>query len=364
MSKPSPLPGIMDVKPYVGGVHHVEGHQHPVILSANETPLGPSKAAVEAYEKVAGELHRYPDGGSDELRAAIAERFGCAADRIVCGTGSDEVITLMIRAYAGPGDEVIHSAHGFLMYAIAARAAGATPVSAPEANFTVDVDAMLAAVTERTKMVLIANPNNPTGSYISADELRRLQAGLPGHVVLVIDAAYAEYVNRNDYTAGADLVEEFDNVVMTRTFSKIFGLAAVRLGWAYCPAPIADVLNRARNPFNVTSAAQAAGVAALGDIAHIDQGREHNDIWLPWLTGELNRLGLTVHPSVGNFVMVRFRDADAANAAYAALLAGGFITRLIGGYGLPDCLRITVGLEEELRPLVACLETHLATKAS
>ena len=219
---------------------------------------------------------------------------------------------------------------------------------------------MLAAVTERTKMVLIANPNNPTGSYISADELQRLQEGLPGHVVLVIDAAYAEYVSRNDYTAGAGMVEEFDNVVMTRTFSKIFGLAAVRLGWAYCPPHIADVLNRARNPFNVTTAAQAAGLAALGDIGHIDRGREHNDIWLPWLTGELNRLGLTVHPSVGNFVMARFSDADAATAAYDALLAGGFITRLIGGYGLPECLRITVGLEEELRPLVACLERHLA----
>jgi histidinol-phosphate aminotransferase len=360
MNGPKPLAGILAVSPYVGGIHSLPGIEKPVVLSANESPLGPSEHAVRAYVAAAGEMHRYPEGGSTELRHAIADRFGCDVNRIVCGTGSDELLSLLIKAYAGPGCEVVHSRHGFLMYSIAARVVGATPVSVPEANYTFDVDAILAAVTDRTTMVFIANPNNPTGSYISADELRRLQAGLPSRVLLVIDAAYAEYVSRNDYTAGADLVEEFDNVVMTRTFSKIFGLAAVRLGWAYCPAEVADVLNRARNPFNVTVAAQAAGIAALADVAHIDRGREHNDTWLPWLTREMNRLGLTVHPSVGNFIMVRFKDAESATAAYNALLAGGFITRLIAGYGLPECIRITVGLEEEIRPLVACLERHLA----
>jgi histidinol-phosphate aminotransferase len=360
MSKPQPLPGIMEIKPYVGGIHHLDGIEHPVVLSANETPLGPSERAVRAYNAVAGDLHRYPEGGSIELRQALQKRYDLDMERIVCGCGSDELITLLIRAFAGPGDEVIHSRHGFLMYAIAARVSGATPVAAPEANFTTDVDAILASVTPRTKMVLIANPNNPTGSYISTEELRRLAKGLPGHVVLIIDAAYAEYVTRNDYTAGAELVDEYENVVMTRTFSKIFGLAAVRLGWSYSSAHVAGVLNRVRNPFNVTVAAQAAGIAALEDIAHMDRGREHNDKWLPWLTGEMKRLGLAVHPSVGNFIMVRFKDAATANAAYNALLKGGFITRLIGGYGLPECLRITVGLEEEIRPLVACLEKHLA----
>ncbi len=363
MNGPKPLAGILDVSPYVGGIHSLPGIEKPVVLSANESPLGPSKHAIRAYVEAAGEMHRYPEGGSIELRHAIAERFGCNVDRIVCGTGSDELLSLLIKSYAGPGCEVVHSRHGFLMYSIAARVVGATPVSVPEANYTFDVDAILAAVTDRTTMVFIANPNNPTGSYISADELRRLQAGLPRRVLLVIDAAYAEYVSRNDYTAGAELVEEFDNVVMTRTFSKIFGLAAVRLGWAYCPTEVADVLNRARNPFNVTVAAQAAGIAALADIAHTDHGREHNDKWLPWLTREMNRLGLTVHPSVGNFIMVRFRDPDAASDAYNALLEGGFITRLIGGYGLPECLRITVGLEEEIRPMVACLERHLGAES-
>ena len=359
MSGPAPRPGILDIDPYIGGSHAVEGVDRVVVLSANESPLGPSPAAVRAYASIASELHRYPEGGSVALRDAIAARFGCAAENIVCGTGSDELIGLLIKAYAGPGDEVLHSRHGFLMYPISARSAGATPVAAPEANYTVDIDAMLAHVTPRTKLAFIANPNNPTGSYISADELRRFRAGLPDHVILVIDSAYAEYVTRNDYTAGIDLVEAGDNVVMTRTFSKIFGLAAVRLGWAYCPPGIADVLNRVRSPFNVTVAAQAAGIAALGDTGHADRGREHNDIWLPWLTGELTALGLTVHPSVGNFVLARFKDADAADAAYDALMADGFIARRMGGYGLPECLRITVGLEDELRPLVATLARHL-----
>ncbi len=361
MSGPAPRPGILDIQPYIGGSHEVEGAGRIVVLSANETPLGPSPAAVRAYEAVASELHRYPEGGSVELRGAIAARFGCAAENIVCGAGSDELISLLIKAYAGPGDEVLHSRHGFMMYPISAQGAGATPIAAPEANYTVDVDAMLAHVSARTKLVFVANPNNPTGSYISADELRRLRAGLPDPVILVIDAAYAEYVSRNDYTAGIDLVEDGDNVVVTRTFSKIFGLAAVRLGWAYCPPGIADVLNRVRSPFNVTVAAQAAGIAALADIGHTDRGREHNDFWLPWLTNELTAFGLTVHPSVGNFVLVRFTDSEAAKAAYDALMADGFIARLMGGYGLAECLRITIGLEDEMRPLVESLARHLET---
>ena len=298
MSAPAPRPGLLDIQPYVGGGHLIADVARIVVLSANESPLGPSPAAIRAYSALAGELHRYPEGGSEDLRAAIAKRFGCAAEHIVCGAGSDELIGLLIKAYAGPGDEVLHSRHGFMMYPISARGAGATPVAAAEANYTVDVDAMLARVTPRTKLVFVANPNNPTGSYISSDELRRLRAGLPDHVLLVIDAAYAEYVMRNDYTAGIDLVEAGDNVVMTRTFSKIFGLAAVRLGWAYCPPAIADVLNRLRSPFNVTAAAQAAGIAALDDIGHTQRGREHNDIWLPWLSRELTALGLTVHVAV------------------------------------------------------------------
>jgi histidinol-phosphate aminotransferase len=349
----------MGIQAYVGGGHEMPGVDRVVILSANETPLGPSAKAVSAYRQLADNLHRYPEGGSIDLRRAIAGRFGCDADRIVCGNGSDELIALLVRAYAGQGDEVLYSRHGFLMYPIATRSVGAIPVAAPEANYTVDVDAMLSKVSDKTRITFVANPNNPTGSYISTDEMRRLRVGLPDDVLLVIDSAYAEYVSRNDYSTGAELVEEFDNIVMTRTFSKIFGLAALRLGWAYCPPAVADVLNRIRGPFNVTAAAQAAGIAALGDLAHTDQGREHNDIWLPWLTSKLAALGLTVHPSVGNFILVRFSSTDAAVAGYNALMAAGCIARLVAGYGLPECIRITVGTRDENRIVVDALRQHL-----
>ncbi len=362
MASPTPRPGVLDVAPYVGGLHTVEGVSRVVVLASNESPLGPSPQAVEAYRETASELHRYPDGGATALRAAIARRFGCEAERIVCGAGSDELIALLIRAYAGPGDEVLHSRHGFLMYAISARAAGATPVAAPEKDLTADVDALLERAGPKTRLVFLANPNNPTGSYLPADALERLRADLPEEALLVVDAAYAEYVERNDYTAGIDLVERHDNVVMIRTFSKIFGLAALRLGWAYCPPAVADVLNRVRGPFNVTAPAQAAGVAALEDVAHTERSRVHNDTWRPWLAKELEALGLVVHPSVANFVLARFASPEAAEAAYRFLLARGVITRVMTPYELPDCLRITVGLEEELRALVDALGEHLEAR--
>jgi histidinol-phosphate aminotransferase len=351
---PLPRPGILDIAPYVGGEAKVPGIAKPIRLASNESALGPSPKALAAYQKLASEIHRYPDGGSTELRQALARHYGLDAARIVCGSGSDELIGLLTRAYAGPGDEVLYSRHGFLMYPIAAKACGAKPVAAPEKNLTADVDALLAAMTERTKIVFLANPNNPTGTYITRDEVRRLHARLPRHVLLVIDAAYAEFVTRNDYEPGIELVEEFQNVVMARTFSKIFALGGMRVGWAYCSAPVADVLNRVRNPFNVNAAAQAAAVAALDDVTATDRAREHNDIWLPWLTRQLRQIGLEVNPSVGNFVLVRF-PAEAsrnADAAFAFLQARGIITRKMGGYGLPDCLRITIGTEEEMRAVV------------
>jgi histidinol-phosphate aminotransferase len=360
MTGPAPRPGILSISPYVGGGHSVDGVSDVAVLSANETPIGPSPEAVAAYSDLAKELHRYPDGDAYALRHAIGERFGCDPENIVCGAGSDELIALLVKSYAGPGDEVLYSRHGFLMYPISAQSAGATPVAAAEANYTTDVDAMLSKVTERTRMVFIANPNNPTGSYISSDEMRRLRDGLRDDILLVIDSAYAEYVTRNDYAAGSEMVETGDNVVMLRTFSKIFGLAALRLGWAYCPPEIAGVLHRVRGPFNVGAATQAAGVAAMRDLAHTDRSREHNDIWLPWLTEALTGLGLTIHPSVGNFVLVRFKDAATADAANAALASDGLIVRAMGGYGLPECLRITIGLESENKRVVASLTRFLA----
>jgi histidinol-phosphate aminotransferase len=360
MTNPVPRPGVMAIEPYVAGKSALSGQSRVIKLSSNEGALGPSPRAMAAYGALAGALHRYPDGGAVALRAAIARRFGLDEARIVCGAGSDELIALLTKAYAGPGDEVLYSQYGFVMYPISTHAAGATPVAAPETGYRTDVDALLACATPRTRICFVANPNNPTGSHISGAELRRLRDGLPPHTLLAIDAAYAEYVTRNDYSAGLDLVESCDNVVMLRTFSKIFALGGLRLGWAYAPSGIADVLNRVRGPFNVSAAAQAAGVAALEDLAFADAARAHNDIWLPWFRGELAALGLETLPSVGNFVLVRFPDGPKnAAAANAHLNADGIIPRMVGAYGLGDWIRFTIGTEAELRAVVASLAAFL-----
>lgn len=356
----TPRPGVLEIEAYVGGKSKIAGRENPIKLSSNESALGPSPRALEAYRKAAAEMHRYPDGHSSALREAIGNRFGFDPDRIVCGAGSDELLGLLARAYAGPGDEVLYTEHGFLIYPIAAHAVGATPVVAGETNLRTDVDKLLAKVTPRTRLLYIANPNNPTGSYIPATELLRLRRELPAGVLLVIDAAYAEFVTANDYEAGAALVDAAvdagDNVVMTRTFSKIFAMGGMRLGWAYCPPRVADLLNRLRMPFNVSSAAQAAGIAALEDVAFAGQARDHNEKWRNWLTAQLQNLGYRVHPSVANFVLVQFSGgARSAEAADQFLTSRGIIARQVGKYGLPDCLRITVGLETEMRAVVAAL---------
>jgi histidinol-phosphate aminotransferase len=364
MSLPTPRPGVMDIAPYVGGDSKIPGVDRVIKLASNEGALGPSPRAQAAYAQIAAELHRYPDGSCAELRQAIGAKYGLDPARIVCGAGSDELLGLLCRAYCGPGDEVLYSQHGFLMYAIAAKAAGATPVTAPETNLTTSVDALLAKVTAKTKIVFVANPNNPTGTYISADEMKRLRQGLPAHVPLVIDAAYAEYVTRNDYSAGVELVDAGQNTVMCRTFSKIYALGGVRLGWAYAPANIADVLNRVRNPFNVPAPAQAAGLAALADDEFLNLCRAHNDMWLPWLSTELRALGLEVVPSVGNFILVRFgkEPAKNADAADKFLISKGIIARKMIPYGLGDCLRITIGQDFENKAVVAALREFLTKK--
>ncbi|HVM79398.1 MAG TPA: histidinol-phosphate transaminase [Stellaceae bacterium] len=351
---PTPRPGVLDIAPYRGGEAGAPGIARPIRLASNESALGPSPRAVAAYTALAQEIHRYPDGAAETLRQTLARHYGLDAARIVCGNGSDELIGLLTKAYAGEGDEVLYSRHGFLMYPIAAKAAGATPVTAPETSLTADVNAILKAVTPRTRIVFLANPNNPTGTYLSSDEVARLHAGLPKSVLLVIDAAYAEFVQRNDYEPGIALVEANSNVVMTRTFSKIYALAGLRVGWAYCSAEIADVLNRVRGPFNLNAAAQAAAVAALDDVAAVDRAREHNDIWRPWLERELGALGLAVQTSVANFVIVRFpgTGGKTADAAFEFLKSRGILTRKIAGYQLPDWLRITIGTEGEMRAVV------------
>ena len=357
-----PRPGILDLAPYVGGDVDDDDSARLIKLSANESALGPSPRAIAAYQEAATRLHRYPDGASARLRAALAAHHGLDGERIVCGNGSDELIALLARCYAGLGDEVVHAEYGFVMYRLAARATGAVPVTAPESDYTARVEALLGRVTPKTRIVFLANPNNPTGTYLPAEELPRLHAALAPDVLLVIDAAYAEFVSRNDYSSGAELVDGSDNVVMLRTFSKIYGLAGVRLGWAYCPAQVADALNRVRGPYNVTGPAQAAGLAALSDIAHTDKARAHNDLWRPWLADKIAALGLEVVPSVANFLLVRFP----ADGAHGADEAGAFLAerrihlRGMGIYGLPECLRITIGLENENHAVADALAAFMA----
>ncbi len=357
MAALAPLPGILEITPYMGGEARLPGIAHPIKLASNESALGPSPRAVEAYRRFADSLHRYPDGEAVELREAIGACFGLEPARIVCGDGSDELLTLLAKAYAGPGDEVLYSAHGFLMYPIVAHTVGATPVAAAETDLRADVDALLERVGARTRILFLANPNNPTGSYLGRDEVQRLRRELPDEVLLVIDAAYAEFVTADDYSPGAELVDAGDNVVMTRTFSKIFALSALRLGWAYCPPSVADVLNRLRAPFNVNGAAQAAGVAAINDVAFTEAARDHNETWRDWLAERLAGLELKVYPSVANFLLIRFGEEPQRSAAAADrfLREKGIILRVVDNYDLPDCLRVTVGREEEMRALVDAL---------
>lgn len=357
MSALVPQPGIMDISPYVGGESKVPGVSRIIKLASNEGAFGPSRKAMEAFKAEAGELHRYPDGGCTALREAVAAANGLEASRVVFGAGSDELLGLLCRAYASRGDEVLYSEHGFLMYPIAAKTASATPVPAPEHGLTADVDEILGKVTERTRIVFVANPNNPTGTYLPLSELKRLRAGLPEETLLVIDAAYAEYIDLDDYSPGTELVEAGENTVMTRTFSKVYGLGSLRLGWAYCPASIADVLNRVRNPFNVSAAAQAAGLAAFADQDFVAKVKRHNDEWLAWTIDQVRAIGYEVPPSICNFILVRFPDEEGrdAIAADGFLKSRGIIVRRMGGYGLSDALRVTIGLEDEMRAVVEAL---------
>ncbi len=351
---PLPKSGILDIKPYIGGEGRLDVVQNPVRLASNENVLGCSPLARAAYLAGADDLHRYPDGAATDLRAALGRTYGLNPDNIVCGAGSDELIGLFVRAYAGAGDEVLSSQYGFLMYPICAKSVGATPVAAPEKDMRTDIDALLAAVTPKTKIVLLANPNNPTGSYLNKADMKRLRDGLPPHVLLVVDAAYAEFAQLPDYEDGRALVEATNNTVMLRTFSKIHGLAALRLGWAYCPPEVAGVINRVRGAFNVSAPAQAAGIAALSDKDFIQRAIDMTNAGRTQLTDGLAAMGFKVWPSVTNFILVRF--GEDAEQIRLSLKQQGIFIRQMGAYNLPDHLRITIGTRDDNARILAALK--------
>ena len=360
----TPRPGILRIPaPYAQGKSEVPGTKEPVKLSSNESEFGPSPRAIEAYRAEASRLHRYPDGGQRALRAALSATHGIDARNIVCGNGSDELILLLTRAYVGPGDEVLISECGFEMCRIHALAQGADVVVAPEQNYRVDVDAILSRVSDKTRLIPIANPNNPTGTYLPAAELARLHDGLPDHVLLIIDSAYAEYVTAEDYDSGVALVNSAANVVMTRTFSKIYGLSGLRIGWAYCPSDVIDTLQRIRTPFNTNRPALAAAVAALEDEDHVAKVRIHNADWIARMSDELNGIGIRVIPSVANFILMIFPDDPDrdANAAANHLQSYGIIPRPVNAGGPANCLRVTIGLDHHNEAVIDALREFMAS---
>jgi histidinol-phosphate aminotransferase len=358
MNAPVPNRWVMDIAPYVPGRSTTDTGGRAVKLSSNENPFGTPEVARAAFAAAASELERYPDAGATELRAAIGAHYGLDPARIIYGTGSDEVLHLVAGAYAGVGDEVIYVRYGFAVYDIAARRVGATPVVAPDRDYATDVDAVLACVTDRTKLIFIANPNNPTGTYTSRAEIARLHAALPEHVLLVLDQAYTEYLDPEDDDGGLELARNTSNVLVTRTFSKIFGLASERVGWGYGAPELVDAMHRIRAPFNFSTAAQKAAIAALGDQAFVERSYRHNREWRGWFAAQIDAMGnkgLRAIPSKANFQLVLFEGGVTGEQAYKALMDRGYIVRWLPGQGLPHGLRITIGTEHEIQGVAAAI---------
>ncbi len=353
---------IYYISPYVGGESNSVPNPelgYVIKLSSNEGPFGPSPKAMEAVAKMTDQMHRYPDGGCTALRQALAEKNSINANNIVCGAGSDEIISFLCHSYVGEGENIVYSAHGFLMYAIYAKTAGGKAIAAPEKNLCADVDALINAVNDRTKILFIANPNNPTGSYLKRDKIEELHSRLPKDIILVLDGAYAEYVDDPNYTDGHDLVEKHDNIVVTRTFSKAYGLGGMRVGWGHASDSIVDIMNRVRGPFNVSNVAQAAALVALKDEEFLQKSIASNKKCRDYTAEELINAGLIVHPSAGNFLLVDFGSEDKAEGTRLALKAQGILVRQVGGYGLPTCLRITIGTEDEMKLAVQGIKDYI-----
>jgi histidinol-phosphate aminotransferase len=359
MSSPQPQKAVLSVEPYKGGESTLPGFDKPIKLASNENPLGTSEKAKAAYRDASEKLWLYPEGSAAKLREAIGRRYGLDPARIICGAGSDEIFQMLVRAYIAPGDEVVQRQHAFSIYKIFCSIAGAVMRVAPDNGLLPNVDALIAAMTEKTRLVFLDNPNNPTGTYLPFEDVRRLQQALPPQALLVLDAAYAEYVRRNDYSAGIEVVAQSDNVIMTRTFSKIYGLAAVRIGWAYAPEHVIDALNRVRGPFNISAAAMAAGVAAVEDTDFVNKTADLNARELQRVEQGLKAMGLAVTPSVANFTLVRFPANKSAPAADAFLRSRGIIVRRMESYGLPDALRISIGDETQNSALLKALEDFM-----
>lgn len=358
---PKPISGIMDIAAYVVGKSSVKNmaKKNIIKLSSNETPLGTPKTAKQAYSKIVKNLHEYPNGDCQMLRQAIAKTYKLKANNIVCGSGSDELLALLAKAYLTKGDQAIYSQHGFLMYKINILASGAKPIMAKEKNYTTDIDEIIKHINKKTKMIFIANPNNPTGTYLSNTEIKKLHSQLPPNVLLVLDCAYGEYMSVKNYDCGTKLVEQYKNVVMTRTFSKIYGLASLRVGWAYAPPDIVDVLHRSRGPFNVNAAAIAAATAAVKDKKHIAKAVKHNEKWRKWVSEKLQLIGLKIIPSFGNFVLMQFANEKQAKQANNYLLGKGIILRYLGEYGFNNALRMTIGTAQENKKTIKLLKEFL-----
>ena len=361
VDRPQPRKGILDIAAYVPGSSEVKNTKKVFKLSSNESPLGPCPAAIDAYRQAAAHLELYPDGSATPLLEAISEVTGLARSNLMAGNGSDDLLGLLANTYLTAGDEGIMTEHGFGVYEIQIRGTGAKPVIVKEKDCRIDIDAILDAVTERTKIVFIANPGNPTGTYLTATEVKRLHAGLPKNVLLVLDGAYAEFVTEDDYDTGIELVSANENVVMTRTFSKIYGLAGLRVGWMYAPLHVIDAVNRIRGAFNVSVPAQAAASVAFRDRAYLKNAIAYNSKWRSWLTHEIETLGLKVTPSVTNFLLIHFPADKEKSAAQADdyLKANGYILRRVTGYGFPNALRLSIGSEEANRGVVATLKNFL-----
>jgi histidinol-phosphate aminotransferase len=366
MSKPTPKPWIMDIHPYIPGKSTTDSGAKAVKLSSNENPLGTSEKARAAFAAHAGQLERYPDADAALLREEIARLNRLDPARIIYGNGSDEVLHLAAGAFAGPGDEIIYVKYGFAVYEIATRRVGATPVIAPDKDYATDVDAILACVTDKTRVVFVANPNNPTSTYSARAEIARLHAGLPGHVLLILDHAYAEYIDEGEDDGGMALAQSTDNVLVTRTFSKIYGLAAERIGWGYAAAPIIEAMHRIRLPFSITIAGQNAAIAALNDQDFVARSRAHNAQWRSWLTDEVAKLGnkgLRTVESKANFLLILFEGEVSAEIAYKGLMERGYIVRWLPGQGLGNGLRITIGTEDETRGVLAAIREIVGATA-